>query len=1039
MGLWFKALRARENLVISLLGNSIDEKNLLENSVNSIITKSNSWDNATVEAQQKKIIKNLDELRRKKAEKERELKDLVESETAALSIINGRYNGTASRIVQRINKESEEYSWFKDEVAPDAYFGLSIEEILRILKDLRELYPIKGELSQDFEEIPVTFENFKNLVKELAPFPDSELQDLENHILFHKLCSLSIDELILIFQKICVFEDIRQEILSQYSEDWIKSEFEEIDDDNGKNYKDIAEQIDTSINEIKSVEKVARDYRIEYPSELTTKGIYDDAKVFKEYLEKKNGSNLLSLFYKMKDMLFIPTRVKKCAYIFEKIKINGLLCQKTIEDLNILINFFRYHYNVDRLKACVSDFVENPENIKLREAKRISKILIEIAKADSLLSDIRSFEVLKHIRSSVTELKNIRKICCYGTIYKLKNQLQVYQINSHPVESQLLDAIRQRDVDKYRKAKRHLDNLIKKRDDLAKLEDAISRIKKVIPITINEMAHSYEDDVWVDRIKQHLEKAWYWSQAKKWAKDYSCKDNLQKISDYIKDIDEQIKENIAELAELKAWNFCVNRLTPQQKEHAELWKQALKKLGKGTGKYANKHRKSAQEHLEGCRGAIPAWIMPLYSVWDNISAAPEIFDVIIVDEASQCGIDALPLLYFAKKILIVGDDEQISPENVGLDRSKTNQLMNEYLSDFNAFKDRFDCDNSLFDVGNAIFNSSKIVLREHFRCMPEIIKFSNDLCYSNTPLIPLKQYGSDSLPPLENVFIAEGYVEGKGSGIINRAEADAIVDRIEQMCADKRYDNKSIGVIVLQGKAQAELIQRQLGKRLNAEQYEKHGIICGVPSQFQGNEKDIILLSMVTAPNVQFTALTKKTDKQRFNVAMSRAKEQVILFHSVEIGDLSPLCLRRRLLEFFINKNENSVNGMSKDALEKVAYQSKGKRNDTKPPRGFDSWFEVDVALEIMNKGYQILSQYEVAGKRIDIVIIGGHSRLAIECDGDYWHNRDNYENDMRRQRQLERCGWEFFRIRESSFYYNKEQSLRGLWEILKSKGIEPL
>ena len=246
--------------------------------------------------------------------------------------------------------------------------------------------------------------------------------------------------------------------------------------------------------------------------------------------------------------------------------------------------------------------------------------------------------------------------------------------------------------------------------------------------------------------------------------------------------------------------------------------------------------------------------MPLYNVWDNLSAAPEIFDIIIVDEASQCGIDSLPLFYFAKKILIVGDDKQISPENVGIDRSKTDQLMNEYLSDFGSFKVRFNCDYSLFDVGNAVFNSSQIVLREHFRCMPEIIRFSNNLCYSNTPLIPLKQYGANRLPPLENMFVAEGYREGKGEKVINRPEADAIVSKIEQICIDERYGNKSIGIIALQGKAQAELIQSQL----STEQYEKHEIICGVPSQFQGNEKDIILLSMLAAPNVQFTALTKK-------------------------------------------------------------------------------------------------------------------------------------------------------------------------------------
>ncbi len=63
---------------------------------------------------------------------------------------------------------------------------------------------------------------------------------------------------------------------------------------------------------------------------------------------------------------------------------------------------------------------------------------------------------------------------------------------------------------------------------------------------------------------------------------------------------------------------------------------------------------------------------------------------------------------------------------------------------------------------------------------------------------------------------------------------------------------------------------------------------------------------------------------------MSRAKEQVILFHSVKIGDLSTSCLRRRLLEFFENRNINAVNGILGEELEKIAHQSKGKRNNIK-------------------------------------------------------------------------------------------------------------
>lgn len=292
----------------------------------------------------------------------------------------------------------------------------------------------------------------------------------------------------------------------------------------------------------------------------------------------------------------------------------------------------------------------------------------------------------------------------------------------------------------------------------------------------------------------------------------------------------------------------------------------MRKLGKGTGKHAHHHRRKAQEHLNQCREAVPAWLMPLYRVWDTISPAPGMFDVIIVDEASQCGFEALPLFYLARKIVIVGDDKQISPDAVGLSGDAVHRLMDEFLYDF-KFRDSFDITSSLFDHGKILYGTRRITLREHFRCMPEIIRFSNDLCYSDTPLIPLRQYGPNRLEPLEHVFVREGYREGKGNRVINRPEAEAIVTRIAKLCDDSRYDGVSIGVVVLQGEAQAKWIETQLLERIGAEEMERRRLVCGNLYSFQGDERDIMFLSLVAATNERIGSFTKPADERRFNVA----------------------------------------------------------------------------------------------------------------------------------------------------------------------------
>jgi very-short-patch-repair endonuclease len=96
-----------------------------------------------------------------------------------------------------------------------------------------------------------------------------------------------------------------------------------------------------------------------------------------------------------------------------------------------------------------------------------------------------------------------------------------------------------------------------------------------------------------------------------------------------------------------------------------------------------------------------------------------------------------------------------------------------------------------------------------------------------------------------------------------------------------------------------------------------------------------------------------------------------------------------------------------------------------RPPRPFDSWFEVDVALALAMLGYTLSAQVEVARKRIDLVIEGDDGvRLAVECDGETWHGPEQYELDVFRQRQLERAGWRFVRVRESLFYSDEVKAI---------------
>jgi len=682
---------------------------------------------------------------------------------------------------------------------------------------------------------------------------------------------------------------------------------------------------------------------------------------------------------------------------------------------------------------------------------------------EALTRVVGLFDLLENAKAAVRQITGIREPVWYNLdalqefletcrLVVAKNKLEeVQQIlgkyisgvqiltqsgNCHPLTGTILHGIRNRDVDSFEGAILKLFKLHELAERARWTRDTLDRLARGAPKIAEDLKATSQEETWIGRI-QSVGKAWAWARAHSWLRDYLNAEDIPSLERRSKQIEEDVMDILARLAAVRAWKFCFTRLQEEHRRHLIGWQQAIKKIGKGTGKHAHKYRRDAQQHLNKCREAIPAWVMPLHRVWETIDPSPGMFDVIIVDEASQCGPESLPLMYLGKKLLVVGDDQQISPEAIGVRRDAVHQLMQQHLHDF-QHADSFDVESSLFDHAKRRFGN-RIVLREHFRCMPEIIRFSNDLSYHDTPLIPLRQYPPERLEPLKVIHVPSGHREGDGTRAINRPEAETLARAIVQCCQDARYKGKTMGVIVLQGEAQAQLIQDMLLKELGDKEMIQRRLICGNPYHFQGDERQIMFLSMVAAPNERIGAFTKETDRRRFNVAASRAQDQMWLFHTATSNDLSGICLRKRLLEYFENPISQITKALGEEAEHLRERAHSANRQIERPPTPFDSWFEVDVALVIAGRGYRVVPQYPFGGKIIDLVVEGKESQLAVECDGDFWHGSEQYERDMERQRKLERCGWHFYRVRECAFNSNPEAALDGLWTRLKQHRIFPV
>ncbi|WP_440454159.1 AAA domain-containing protein [Psychrobacter sp. ASPA161_9] len=472
----------------------------------------------------------------------------------------------------------------------------------------------------------------------------------------------------------------------------------------------------------------------------------------------------------------------------------------------------------------------------------------------------------------------------------------------------------------------------------------------------------------------------------------------------------------------RAWLKVAENATPNVRASLEKYRSAIMRIGKGTGKGAHYYRREAREASAGASAAIPCWIMPHYRISESLPAEFGSFDLVIIDEASQSDLTALPAIMRAKKVLIVGDDKQVSPEGVGLDIEKIRNLMAQYLSNqVPVYRSQMSPDRSIYDLFKVVFADSSVMLKEHFRSVAPIIEFSKREFY-NHELIPLrKAKPSERLdPPLIDVYVTDGYrIEGSN---INPSEVRFIVDEIKTIVSDPAYKGKTIGVVSLLGNKQAHSIMEILNKELDETLMTTFDIACGDARTFQGKERDIMFLSLVVAPGAAH-AQTRDTFAQRMNVAASRARDRMYLVRSIELDELSQADhYRAELIKHFqapFMQHEEEVIDL---------------RDKCESP------FETEVFDLLVERGYRVVPQVKAGAYRIDMVVEGENDNsLAIECDGDRYHGPDKWNSDMQRQRILERAGWKFWRCFASTFVTRKSEVIQYLLAELERLEIYPI
>jgi very-short-patch-repair endonuclease len=449
----------------------------------------------------------------------------------------------------------------------------------------------------------------------------------------------------------------------------------------------------------------------------------------------------------------------------------------------------------------------------------------------------------------------------------------------------------------------------------------------------------------------------------------------------------------------------------------------------GTGKKDAEFRAAARREIAVAKSAVPVWIMPLTEVAETFDPRSTRFDVVIIDEASQCDPSAMFALYLGRQTVIVGDDEQVTPVTVGIEAEEVLKLIHGYLDGIPR-RELYDGQTSVYEFAQWAFGGA-IRLMEHFRCASDIIAFSNHLSYGGE-IKPLREENAVKLKPHVIPYRVEAIASEKDD--VNVAEAEAIASLIcaaikqPEYAVNEQGSPVTFGVVSLVGDKQALLIDDLLRQRLPAEEYQLRQILCGTPAHLQGDERDVVFLSMVDfrtdAPlPLRDADAQMRMFKRRFNVAASRARDQMWVVHSLDPHtDLKPGDIRRQLIEH---------------ALDPKSWSRELEKRLPKIDPDTEA-FESAVLHRMVERGYKVQAKVSVGSYRIALVVVGSNRRLAVECDGDNSPDQERLRENMERQAILERLGWKFVRVRGSLFFRDPDRALSPVFQRLEELRILP-
>jgi very-short-patch-repair endonuclease len=408
--------------------------------------------------------------------------------------------------------------------------------------------------------------------------------------------------------------------------------------------------------------------------------------------------------------------------------------------------------------------------------------------------------------------------------------------------------------------------------------------------------------------------------------------------------------------------------------------------------------------------ALPCWAVTSLSARNRVPFTPALFDLLVIDEASQCDIaSALPLLFRAKRAVIIGDPMQLRHISA-LTAVQDQQLREMHLNWPDSESWSYPV-NSLFDRAQGLASSGDMLaLRDHHRSHADIIEFSNDNFYTQSLRIATR-YERLNRPAPPQTAVRWIHVSGQvrqppqGSAV-NEVEVQAVVEELRSLVVERDYHG-TIG-IVTPFRAQADRLRAAVfGDEQLSEQLLNAELLVDTVHAFQGDERDVIFFSPVVSSGVTDGALRFLSGNGNlFNVAITRARSSLIAVGDLRFAMTSDISY----LAAFARHCQN---------LASAELDSQQARADFGPeypqvqrPDMVSDWERL-MYRALYAEGMRPVPQFAVDQYNLDLALFSGTRKLDVEIDGEQhrdWNGELCRRDQMRNQRLIE-LGWDVMRF----------------------------